>query len=557
MWRAAAFADGNWYPLEVFELVDEAAGPFTSARARDVARGRLPTPQRHLLSYLEQEAQTPDLARDAIELWAKTAQADSERFDWAGAPKLRALEEALALYAGGETAAVAPGKPSALAWHDHTGILIPLGGTEERVLIEYVPTAREEQRLERLRHRYAAPDHELETILDMRGYFGQSSAIVDGWTTLRRSGKGYVASLKGTAGFVVGSVLRRLTRPEPTLASDPTAKARLIQMSERYPRVADGCPDLSTIDPAVHDAAIVFVHGTVSCGIQGLKDLLPVAAELPGPIYRYEHDTFLRLDGNGLELAGLIQDHLRVERLLLVAHSRGGLVAKIASDKLMKDGFRGDLALYSFGTPFLGTPLVAIGKKALNFLFKLGEDAVGALPLLTPLTKGFLYTVEAPTLPQGIMVMHEDSDGIALLRLLGDAARTRCWASDFRVGNALAGFGPFVEGMLLGAMRDRRHDLVVPTESALGFGVPQAMLGCSHVHYFQQPQVQAAIQGFFAPVAPPAVASTPSPSSGRLPVMAPLKLKTGSSAVDMKLRRDVEAPERAVFKRRERPKKTI
>jgi len=520
MWKVSAFTSNRvWVPIEVIELKE---GPFTSKGALEAAKGALPVTHQHLLKHLEQEAQSSELSRDAIELWGATAQAESEQFDWAGAPRLKALEEALALYPDAAHKPSAPEKPSTLAWHDHTGVIIPLTGDEERILVEYAPDMTDENRVERLRYRYASPEYALETIFDWRGYFGRESAIVDGWRTMRSSGKGFVASLAGTFGYIAGDVLRRLARPAPTLERDPKAKTRLIQMTEKYRHVAEHCPDLSTSAPAAHDAAAVFVHGTVSCGIVALKDMYPIPAQPPGPIYRYEHDTFLRLDTNGLELAELIRRRIDAKRLLIAAHSRGGLVAQIAAHQLTMDGYRGDISIYTFGTPYLGTPLVAEGNKILNLLYKLGEDVVGAIPVAKPLTKGLFFTLNEPKLPPGIEAMHEEADGLPMIRMFGTSAKTRAWGSEFAIEQQRSGFGVVAEGALLGALRGHpQHDLVVPTASALRLGAAQGLLHCSHVHYFLEPAVQTAIGAFFAPAIAPASVAPPAPVAPSPQVAAP------------------------------------
>ncbi|PYV19610.1 MAG: hypothetical protein DMG07_01510 [Acidobacteria bacterium] len=504
MWKAAALVNGVWDELEVVELPPE---PFSSDAVRRAVRERFTNSP--LVHYFDREAETSGGTRDAIEIWSQSAQAHAREFNWVGPARIDAVEEALALYPEGEPAAAqTQATRSTLAWHDRTGVIIPLRGDEERIVLDYAPGPRDENRVERLRYRYATPDHRLETILDWRGYFGRQSLIVDGWTTMRRRGHGFVASLRGTVGFVAASVLRRLTREPPTFDQDPTAKSRLVEMSERYPHIASSCPDLSTIRPVQHDSAIVFVHGTVSSGIQGLKDLYP-ALVAPPPIYRYEHDTFRPLEENASELAKLIGDRVHARRLLIAAHSRGGLVARIALAELERGGYPADVAVYAFGTPHEGTPLVAAGGKALNLLFKLGEDIVGAIPLMTPVTKAFSYLYDAPTLPRGIEVMRERSDAVAMLRLLGDPAQVRSWGSEFDVEKAPSGFAVEVEGALLGSFKDRFHDLVVPRESALAFGTKEPVLTCSHVHYFLQPEVRAAIQSFRPAPAPQPVPPQP------------------------------------------------
>ena len=131
-----------------------------------------------------------------------------------------------------------------------------------------------------------------------------------------------------------------------------------------------------------------------------------------------------------------------------------------------------------------------MGGKALNLIYKLGEDFVGSIPYMTPLAKAYSYLFDAPTLPPGIAAMRENSDAIGILRLVGNADRVRSYGSRFDIETAPSGFGVIVEGALLGAFGKRSHDLLVPTESALGFGRPQPALTCSHVHYFQQATIQ-------------------------------------------------------------------
>lgn len=512
MWKVAALIEGSWIEIDVVELERQ---PFSTDALRHVVLERLPDfPRLH--DYLGQEIEAGG-TRDAIELWSAAAQRGALEFDWAGAGRIEAVEEALAYYSatintGGEKRRT----PSTLAWHDHTAVIIRLSGNEQSIRIEYTPSLREENRVARLRHRYASSEHTLEATLDWRGYFGEKSGIIDHWTTLRRRGDGYVASIKGTAGFIVASVLRRLTRPSPTLNEDPTAKGRLITMSEKYPQIASSCPDLSTVTPVAHvDCAIIFVHGTVSCGIQGLKQLYEAPTQtIPHPIYRYEHDTFRKLDENGSELAELISARVHAKRLLIVAHSRGGLVARTALPVLARGGYRGDISVYTFGTPHEGTPLVALGGKALNLLFKLGEDIIGSIPVMTPLTKAYSYLIDSPTLPPGIEALREDSDALAMLRLHGDISRVRSWGSEFDIQTAPSGFGVLVEGVLLGSFTDRLHDLVVPTPSALAFGKAEPVLTCSHVHYFADPAVKAAISSFCPTPGNPIVDLQPAPSAG-------------------------------------------
>ena len=64
-----------------------------------------------------------------------------------------------------------------------------------------------------------------------------------------------------------------------------------------------------------------------------------------------------------------------------------------------------------------------------------------------------------------------------------------------------SGFGIDVESALMGAMSGVDHDLVVPPHSALSFGSPKGAFMCSHIAYFSDAAVKAAIWAFIGAVA--------------------------------------------------------
>lgn len=520
MWTAEALLNGTWVAVPFSEL--EAQLPTTEA-IRGLAGNTLPETQRHLLKHLDAEMSfLPELSdmtgrRDAIQFWNGAAAKEAFEFNWAGTGKIEQLEEALALYPEGTEYRDTNAVPDTLAWHDETAAIIPLNEGVEQIFLEYTPSLRDENRVDRLRHRYATPEHELETILDWRGYFGRESVVIDGWTNMRRRGHDFATSIVGAFGFVVAHVVRRLTRPQKTFKSDPTMRRRLIKMTESYPLIAARNPDLARSQFSQWDATTVFVHGTVSCGLQGLKDLPALAPDQP--IYRFEHDTFHTVRENGAELAELITTKLRTNKLLLAAHSRGGLVARFAADELIRRAYPADIQVFTFGTPHQGTPLAAMGGQFLNLSYKLGGIVLNAIPMTTLLEKAYSFLVKCPTLPAGIDIMREDSEELALLNSYGGGDGVLSWGADFPINSSRSGFGILTTGALLGAMSGIGNDLVVPTHSALGFGVPQPMLNCSHVQYFEQPEVQAAIRNFYpAPMAVGAAASAGPPGPAHAPV---------------------------------------
>lgn len=541
MWKVTALvATGDRRSVTVVE--GKPGKPFHSADFAGDRGFAITSNIPHLRELLEAQASDPLLTFAAIETWAEQAETMARDYDWAGAPPMRRIDHGLARYAEAGPASASPGeRPRCIAWHERTGVLVPLGGEDEELTLEYEPDRDDEILSSRLLHRCGGEDATVETYFDWRAFVGRKTAVIDGRSLLRRRGRGFVASLKGATGFLVGTVLKVVTRPEPTLHIDPRWRSRLAELELRYRYLADACPNLCEVERAAHDQAMVFVHGTMSCGMVSLKDLFGLAVEgfpVPGHVYRYEHDTFLPVKDNAEELADWIERKLRISRrLVIAAHSRGGLVAVSAAARLMKNRYPAEIVVRTFGTPFLGTPLVAIGKKTLTLLAKLGEEisTVVPVPMLSALAKGFFYLFDSPTLPPGIMAMQE---GPGVLDYLQDAASDvslESWGSSYDADSGNPGFGASMEGVLLGALRGTRHDLVVPMSSAIHCGksiVP--VQSCSHVHYFRQPPVRQAIDALLQP--PPTVAATP---AAGLPAG-----DTSSSAAPSATRNaNVEAPE--------------
>jgi len=542
MWKAFTRSiPGEWTELPVTPV--STTGSFRSAdAARTASEMSLPP---HLVTYLGQEAEgAGNQSRDAIETWATDAEKEAAAFDWAGAPRIRAIEEAVAVFMPASKGTRVPEKPTTLAWHDHAGVIIPIVGERAEIRVEYIPEPKDEYRVDRLRYRHATPQHAFETVLDWRGYFGRNSGILDGWTMMRESGRGYAASFVGEAGFVVGTVLRRLTAPAVTLEEDPWAKARCVDAEQRYPLVAMECPDLAKVRPPRMDRGIVWVHGTASCGTVGLKDLLlpnfgHLTPAIRGTVFRFEHDTFVKMRRNARELRDLIEDRLAVDHLLLAGHSRGGCVARLAADMLQRNRYGGDISVYTFGTPHEGTPLVDIGRTALNLLLKASQElmANAPLPIMTPLNKAMCYTLDSVDLPPGIKDMSKDGEAEAF-RDLVRPANARSWGSDFDIHGKESGFGPAASGALRGALGSEPNDLVVPTASALAFGTPQPTLSCSHTRYFLEPSIGDAIRQFLTP-----------------PVVAPEAPPVSAAAEAAATRppQDHVAPEKAVFRKKSKP----
>ena len=119
---------------------------------------------------------------------------------------------------------------------------------------------------------------------------------------------------------------------------------------------------------------VVFVHGGMSCCFDAFSDLflriesnlrtLGANAEAVS-FLRFEHDTYHPISVNAERLCELVRDKLsqysragQETELLLIAHSRGGLVARLASDILIDRELwsKGRLEVFTYGSPHRGTP---------------------------------------------------------------------------------------------------------------------------------------------------------------------------------------------------------
>ena len=439
-----------------------------------------------LVEYLDRElrltANDPQSIRafDAVQRWSALAEAECNISEQTRGQlvSLRDGEGALAYFAS--TDAANRSQPDTVVWHDDTTILIPIRTKVQKLEITYQPDERDVARLARLSALYRSPRLRVETVLEARAYYGTESAVIDYWRKMRRRGYGYRASLRGTPGFVIGRILRRLTTRKKQL-HDLSFHSRLQKSETLWEEVARVCPNLKSLSTTeTHDDVIVFIHGTVSCCLQSLGDLCPKAP--PIQIFRYEHDTFHRLKDNGDELAELITTRLNAKRLLLVGHSRGGLVGRATMTALSRLHYQGEVHLLTFGTPHKGTPLANAANGLVNLLLRLGSHVAGGIPLMSPVVAGFSLVYDLRSLPDGIAVMQEGSEALDLMNGgLTPGPEVRCWGSKFDADKGESGFGIDVEGALSEAMGEIDHDLVVPTESALGYGQPEPVLMCSPI----------------------------------------------------------------------------
>jgi len=342
-------------------------------------------------------------------------------------------------------------------------------------------------------------NREMDLWIDLRGYWGEESFITDAFVrpyhfafdVVRGSWNATVRfahRTRGQAGVLVGRVLVKKGQPRPNLLVDDfTMAARLERSESVYAQLAAQVPRLDASTAQMQgDVCAVWVHGTASCGLEGIKDL-PTLPHMP--MYRFEHDTFHEIGENADELASLI-GQLRYSRTQLLAHSRGGLVARFAQ-QILSSRYGKQSSVVTFGTPHLGTPMADSAAGGLALVMRAGDFLVNGIPYASVARRAAAMFVGVD-LPPGIKAMQPSSELLRTSAMLLSQP-FESWAGIYRDAGGAVGYGTdihnIVSGMFGSAME---HDLVVPTHSALG-GNMATRIETSHFDYFKQPAVQAFI----------------------------------------------------------------
>jgi hypothetical protein len=432
-------------------------------------------------------------------------------------PGLTALEtyaaEAVEGYLGGGTlGSIGPavrwaprGHAPTLAWHDRTVCAMALAPGDDEVMLEYA-----EEPEDRDNETSLVGGRRLFTqrYVDWRLYAGRNSLVSVGETYLRRLEPGrWVARMRpprGLPGILVGKVVRRLGPLHSIFDSDDSQPSRLLDHERSQPEIVAKYPELGKAS-LEGEAGIIFIHGARACCVGSLADL---DGSVGLPVRRFEHDTFRPLGENAGELSGLIRSSVRLERLLLFGHSRGGLVARLAAAELRNSGWEGQVEVWTFGTPHDGTPLMGRGLELLaqklaplrriHKLSQVGlrgmidvatdehgvprEDAVGAA--LSILMRG-------AALPDGLAIMAVDSAERKMMEKIPGLDTTHafggsCTADDVR------GFAIHHAGFAHEMFTCEPNDLVVGLASSTAQSGGQALPEpCSHSGYFRDPTVRA------------------------------------------------------------------
>ena len=208
-------------------------------------------------------------------------------------------------------------------------------------------------------------------------------------------------------------------------------------------------------------------------------------------VARFEHDTFVPITENIRALTGELQRLalLGHTRILLIAHSRGGLVACQAAARLRSSQPAMKVKVWTLGTPHRGTPLASLSggpAQGMGALYRLCARRRDGAFYATYAEGAASYLTSVGQLPRGISVMSEGSDFLDIHQLSTEGLDLKTWgaqydiASDSGLGHGLL-LSPAVSEVFYG----RLNDLVVPTDSAI-LDDSEPLQSCNHFQYFDQ-----------------------------------------------------------------------
>lgn len=380
------------------------------------------------------------------------------------------------------------------AWHDDASIAVPVSRRYDAVEFQYRPNTFDRSYFELARDRWASQGlgwSNAETRLDLRGFFGNGTIATFGQSILQPLGSGWRRALVATgrtSGVILTTVSRWVGR-RVRLTNDPDAEERVATAEERYPDVALRVPRLELGVP-VHPAplSVVLVHGTASCGMVMARAL----PRLKVPAYRFEHDTYETISANGKQLAQLCRTSLDTPRILFVAHSRGGLVARFAAAQLAADQHL-RVSSWTLGSPHTGTPLVdAYWLAGLYYL----AECLASGDTVDAFSAGLRYALNLAAPPPGIEAMRAGSDFLEVasllppprppLRSFGGAFDDTC--TPFGVGFS------FEHAATQNLFNGEENDGVVGLSSAVAFGRGHRIADpCNHFLYMHSTPVMRAM----------------------------------------------------------------
>jgi hypothetical protein len=366
------------------------------------------------------------------------------------------------------------------------------------IALQYSPDegfqAGEWQALERVLRAHV--DGEITPILVWRAYVGENTASVDGTSDIEL-GKwkrvGFAVTTRTT--YLIGRVAMTINSRRRPLTRDPTRARRLAKWTADQSAIVQGCPELGSAYPTQH-RAVIAVHGTMSCAI-------PMAMALKGTIssdvnvFRFEHDTWAPIYNNVTDLMNLLRNADQPDLdLVLVGHSRGGLIVRQVADHIRRENLAWKVQVVTLGTPFLGTPLVQAARgTVVGLRYMIGMIRVAGGPMLDVGTRLVGLMLRDPP-PPGIGAMSPDADYLAPYRDY-PADVDHAFAGKIDIDTQPKGYGlASLAGFGQAAFGRESNDLVVPTASALGRHASPTghTVDCDHFTFFDQDPVRQAIQ---------------------------------------------------------------
>jgi len=394
--------------------------------------------------------------------------------------------------------------PGCVAWHDDYFACLAVPADLDRVVISYAEG--DDAAFDRdvavgfLRsatqsgERRAAPAR-YETNIEWFAFVGGNTLSSHGSESLENeTGRGAGSAEIETGGRAGVLLLRPWqwagSRLEKT-AHDPLFQERLATHLRAAGTMADVHPEVGDLPHDGMGSSMVWVHGTVSCGLAAVPQLVSL---VPTRVHRFEHDTFQDIDTNAAVLADTLDTRLkRGSKLLLVGHSRGGLVSRVAANVLTAQRDDLDITVLTLGTPHLGTPIVNAGDRALRALVSITKFGLRSVP--DPATMLLKYLLRYAELPTGISDMAVDSPWLRGLRSGGRESYTllACGA-DYQRGAQPESSGVKALGRLhrlFEAAGTPNNDLVVSTASAIGRGTPVELdESLGHFQYLRSAEVK-------------------------------------------------------------------
>ncbi len=431
--------------------------------------------------------------------------------------------------------------PRFVARHDRTTLVFAVQEDVESITLEYQPTP-----IDTMQWRGVSRSVEgiEQSWVESRFYVGARSATLLGLHPLRTYTPiptGWERAKVETGrrtGMCAATVLRTLGKWAKELNTDPMFDTRLRYAENLHGQ--RGWPLLTGAQLPASGRMWVLVHGTLSSCYQAFEGL-PTSVFGADPVFRFEHDTCAELSSNEDALCDCLVRASPGVEIVLLAHSRGGLIARAAGKRLTHAGDLRDerltaplnVRVLTFGTPHRGTPLVdqasgildlglldgvfglltsllpgpwlptlfgwfapAAGQQLLSLLARMGTgNHVGDARYDATLVATTYSLLRAGKLPKGIDDMRDSSSYLKLLeRAMSPWPGCHAWAGAFDIDSDPDGFGiAFEQELSKGIFSGSANDLVIPTESARAFGNATTLRGCSHSGYFSRRDVQDAL----------------------------------------------------------------